>query len=178
MKQLALILLTLCCSVNAAVYKWVDKDGKVHYSQMAPLDANTGVETFNDPSKEGGTDTVVTRLPPGGSKFSPTNEELLATIADMNINLAYDNQPLNCGKAVSNVTSGLSKVNEAAQKSFKDGNITDIELEKVQKMVRTMRRNVSVKDCQNSVIKHRAFYTCMSSSYSHVLACLNKHRPS
>ncbi|WP_298443431.1 DUF4124 domain-containing protein [uncultured Ferrimonas sp.] len=176
MKRIVVLLSLMSCSVAATVYKWTDEEGRVHYSQTAPVRGPSQIETLPEPSNS--SRTVVTRLPPSGKKIPASTRMLMNVLAANMKSLAYDNQPLDCDSAVDNITVGLNSVNQVAQKNFKGGYIDDIELEKVQKLVRTMKKDVSVGACQQSVTHHKAFYKCMSSSYSHVLACLDKHRPS
>jgi len=47
---IAIFLLFNCINTNAALNKWVDTDGKVHYSDTAPADVK--VKTLKSPSVE------------------------------------------------------------------------------------------------------------------------------
>ncbi|WP_028115571.1 DUF4124 domain-containing protein [Ferrimonas senticii] len=178
MKQLATLLL-ICCSLPLAadVYKWIDEGGNVHYSQMAPLDGDKAVERFVGADERGGNKTVVIRLPPSHQRLSNSATELAVRVMEDKLGLAYDSEALNCHGAVDNITASLDSVNQTAQARFKEGLINDIELERIQNMVRVLKRQTSIRHCQNSVTSQKAFYTCMSNGYSHVVACLNKHQP-
>tara|TARA_R110002072_G_C7974566_1_gene535224 strand:- start:11472 stop:11933 length:462 start_codon:yes stop_codon:yes gene_type:complete len=47
----------LCGIVNAEMYKWIDSEGKTHYSQSRPVD-NVTVETIKPPSSVNTEDAV------------------------------------------------------------------------------------------------------------------------
>lgn len=55
--MIKLILLTLCITfglsqaANAKIYKWTDKEGKIHYSATPPKDTSTKAEDIEDKIK-------------------------------------------------------------------------------------------------------------------------------
>jgi glutaredoxin len=50
MTKIAILIAVLLCSMStqAEVYRWVDKDGKVHYSDNPPADANAEQRKLQD----------------------------------------------------------------------------------------------------------------------------------
>ncbi len=174
----SVFLLLISTSGSAAIYKWVDDAGKTHYSQLAPVRGETQVERFVAADAQGGPNTVITRLPAAERRVSAKAREIAIHMAQDQLKLAYDHQPLNCAQAVSNITTGLDNVQQTAQKQFKDGGLNDIELEQVQNLVRVLKERIDLAHCHEAVTVNRQFYRCMSSPYSHVLACMNKHQVS
>ncbi|QIZ76875.1 DUF4124 domain-containing protein [Ferrimonas lipolytica] len=176
MRSLVILLILVSCPAWSTIYKWVDEQGQVHYSELAPLEGSRDLQEFV-PEKPRSA-TVVTRLPPDrGVNLSEQAEQLAQELDSSIIDMAYNNQPLDCNRADGNITSSLAMLKRMAQKKYKNGDITEVQLVKVQHLARQLNQQSSPSQCRKAVTNEKAFYKCMSSDHSHVFACLNKYRP-
>lgn len=172
------------------VYKWVDANGKTHYSSQPPankddaepmkLQGTNGTTTGSGSgSGASGTSRSVSTKGAGaneynadGTKKIPEGVKEMAEGLRKSLGTVDSKQvPMNCAVAVSNIHYQADLMLEVGQKNVRDGYMTQAAFDTTAPKIREAKGKYSVGDCQSASGNKKSFYQCMSSNYNHVTGC-------
>lgn len=173
-----------CGGVQAQpVYKWVDAEGKTHYSAQPPPDKDGAapLKLYGTTAPGGGSGAArsgsgkggdATQYNPDGTKKVPREVQELAEGLHKSLGTVQDTKAaLNCTAAVGNIHGQADQMLEVGQKNVRDGYMTQAAFDATAPKIREAKGKYSVGDCQSSSGNKKSFYQCMSSSYNHVTGC-------
>ncbi len=172
------------------VYKWVDANGKTHYSSQPPANKDDA-----EPMKLQGTNGTTTGSGSGsgasgasrsastkgaganeynadGTKKIPEGVKEMAEGLRKSLGTVDSKQvPMNCAVAVSNIHYQADLMLEVGQKNVRDGYMAQAAFDTTAPKIREAKGKYSVGDCQSASGNKKSFYQCMSSNYNHVTGC-------
>jgi hypothetical protein len=171
------------CSVMAQpVYKWVDAQGKTHYTAQPPEAQPDAAPLKITPNGSTGGSGSGGRRSGGynadGTKQVPREvREVEAGLEKRLRQVDAKTEPLDCAAAVSNIRSQAETMIEVGRKNQQDGYMTAAQFETTRAKIQKNLNETTQGDCQAATGGKQAFYQCMSSSRNHFLGCAQKHRP-
>lgn len=171
MRVLFLFLTTwFCVSLGfaAEVYKWVDKNGKVHFGDRAPAGVKS-TELTKSKSEQ----------PPanGSEPLKQIDPEVQKSMEGM-ANALLDVKPVEgnfeCDKAVFNARDGIDTVLQVGRRNVETGYVSSAEFEKKRPKLEQVMNSFSSEDCKEATGPKLEFYRCMSNDHNHVMGCGKK----
>lgn len=174
------VVLLLVCAVWGAlaqpVYKWVDAEGKTHYSSQPPNSEKPADEVkLNSSSSFGGVNGG-TFNPDGTKKIPKDVQELGDGFMKGLKKVDPKKEALNCNVAVENIHYQADLMLEVAQKNVRDGYLSQAEYDNTAPKIRQAKAETTIGDCQSASGNKRSFYQCMSNNNNHVLGCGSKYK--
>lgn len=159
------------------VYKWVDAEGKTHYSAQPPA-TDKGVEPLklHSNSSFGGDNNGkvrATEYNADGTKKLSKDVQDLAKGMEKALQKADPREvPLDCASAVRNAQDQADTALEVSAKNLKTGYITQADYDNNAARLRRAKAETNLASCQSATGRDRAFYQCMSNSNNHFTACI------
>lgn len=163
-------VLAMTAPVHADIYKWVDENGKVHYSDQPPPAAKPAeiskikADTLDEVSKQAAAERME-RLRQGES---PSESSSGSTSAK-------PDGGLDCIKAVSNANEWLDSMKDVGRANVKSGHLSEANYEEGRTEIEKLRKRLSISDCNRSTGRTRQFYECTSNLNNHVAMCASQH---
>lgn len=169
MKKIAAIGATLLVCISnthaADVYKWIDDQGKVHYSAQPPKEKPQTVEV----KKYGGAS-------PSTYKMSEEDRKEWADAYTKELSKVDETKtPLNCSTAITNANEQFDTLFVQGKRNLDNGSITQAQYDKAVGALRKARQEVSFSRCQAATGVERAFYECMTNGNNHLVGCGTKN---
>lgn len=150
------------------VYKWTDKDGKVHFSSTPPKDKEAKVEVKN---YKGAINSQVAPT----KEISPEVKEMMQGMQKALLEVHEDGTPLNCETAMSNINWQIETMLAQGKKNLDGGYITQEQYQSATGAFKKAQDELSLDDCKTALSTKRSFYQCMSSNKNHVAGCGQKY---
>lgn len=168
-------VLALSATAHAEIYKWVDKDGNVHYSDQPPP------EQKSEEISRVSTDKVDSAAQLAAAENQKAMAQLAAPPAPRDA-AASSQSPapgnpgsLDCSKAISNAKDWLDSMRDVGRANVKSGHLPESEYKTALVAIEKLRRRLSVSECNSSSGKVRQFYQCSSNINNHVAKCASQH---
>ena len=170
-----LVVLTLGAAAHAEIFKWVDKDGNVHYSDQPPPAQKSEeitrvtmdkVDTEAQLAAAESQRAMAQRIAPRESNEEPATRDAPATSSASS---------LDCGKAISNAKDWLDSMRDVGRVNVKSGHLAESEYQKALVGIEKLRRRLSVSECNSSSGKVRKFYQCSANINNHVAKCASEN---
>jgi hypothetical protein len=168
-------VLALGAVAHAEIYKWVDKDGKVHYSdQPPPTQPPEEISRIK-------ADKVDSEAQLAAAESQRAKAERIAQPASQDASATTDAPAsgnagsLDCGKAISNAKDWLDSMRDVGRANVKSGHLDEAEYNKALVEIEKLRRRLSDSECRSSSGKVRKFYECSSNINNHVAKCASEN---
>jgi hypothetical protein len=164
---LSLMLVALGATAGE-VYKWTDKDGKVHFSSKPPKDKQAKVEVKDYKGAINSQAAPTKEIPPEVREMMQGMQKALLEVHE-------DGTPLNCESAPRNINWQVDTLLAQGKKNLEAGYITRDQYDFATGAFKKARDEVSLEDCKTALSTKRSFYQCMSSDKNHVTGCGQKY---
>lgn len=161
---LVVVLAVIALPANSEIYKWVDENGVTHYTQTPPQ--------TQEAEKVG---VSSTRSAAGSQKIPREAQEAAEGLAQAIVGSNKKASDLDCAKAVENGHYSIDSMLEVGRKNVKDGYMPQEEYNQTSKLLKQVRRSVSVSECNSSKGSVKDFYLCLSNPSSHIVGCGEKY---
>lgn len=140
-------LLAFALSAPAAIYKWTDAEGNVHYSEQPPLEQPQQVEELDIPETPAGAETE-----PEAATASATTEDGEAAAGesapeeDISKLTPDELKQRNCSRAKAYLKSlqDSAKVSGGQVAIEKDGKLTPLDQSQLQEKIKKAQENVGI----------------------------------
>ncbi len=168
-------VLALGAAARAEIYKWVDKDGNVHYSDQPPPTQKVKEISRITPDK------VDSDAQLAAAENQKALAERVAQPVSQDASAATDVPSsgnagsLDCGKAISNAKDWLDRMRDVGRVNVKGGHLAEAEYNKALVEIEKLRRRLSDSECRSSSGKVRKFYECSSNINNHVAKCASEN---
>jgi hypothetical protein len=163
-----LLMLLSAAAVAGEVYKWTDKDGKVHFSSTPPKDKEAKVEVKNYKGAINSQSAPTKEIPPEVREMMQGMQKALLEVHE-------DGTPLNCETAMSNINWQVETMLTQGKKNLDGGYITQDQYNMATAAFKKAQEQLSLDDCKTALSTKRSFYQCMSSDKNHVAGCGQKY---
>lgn len=154
-------------SFAAEVYKWVDKNGKVHFADRAPA----GVKSTELTKSK-------SELPAIGSEplkqVDPEVQKSMEGMASALLNVKPVEGNFECDKSVANARDGMDTMLQVGRRNVETGYANSAEFEQTRPKLEQVMNSFSIEDCKAATGAKLEFYRCMSNDYNHVMGCGKK----
>jgi hypothetical protein len=161
---LVVALALVAVPASSEIYKWVDENGVTHYTQTPPQ------------SQEAEKVGVSSTRSSSGSRAIPKEAQDAAEgLAQAIVSSSEQASDLDCRAAVANGHDSIDTMLEVGRKNAKDGYVPQEKYDETAKLLRQVRRSVSVSECNSSKGSVRDFYLCLSNPASHIVGCGEKY---
>ena len=161
MRMLVVVALAVVAMpANSEIYKWVDENGVTHYTQTPPK--------TQEAEKVG---VSSSRSSSGSRSVSKETQDAAEDFAQAIVGASSKASDLDCAKAVENGRYSIDTMLEVGRKNVKDGHMPQQQYDETSKLLRQVRRSVSVSECNSSKGSVRDFYLCLSNPASHIVGC-------
>lgn len=162
------LMLLSTAAVAGEVYKWTDKDGKVHFSSKPPKDKEAKVEVKNYKGAINSQDAPTKEIPPEVREMMQGMQKALLEVHE-------DGTPLNCETAMGNINWQVETMLAQGKKNLDGGYITQDQYNMATAAFKKAQEQLSLDDCKTALSTKRSFYQCMSSDKNHVAGCGQKY---
>lgn len=147
------------------VYKWVDKNGKVHFADRAPAGVKSSELTKPKSEQE----------PAAGSEplkqVDPEVQKAMEGMANGLLKVKPVEGNFECDKSVFNARDGIDTMLQVGRRNVETGYVSSAEFEKKRPKLEQVMNSFSLEDCKAATGAKLEFYRCMSSDYNHVMGC-------
>lgn len=167
-KFLVFLMVVSVPAFAGEVYKWTDKDGKVHFSSTPPKDKDAKVEVKNYKGAINSQAAPTKEIPPEVKEMMQGMQKALLEVHE-------DGTPLNCETAMSNINWQIETMLTQGKKNLEAGYITQEQFQLATGAFKKAQEQLSLDDCKTALSTKRSFYQCMSSDKNHVAGCGQKY---
>ena len=162
---LALLILSMSNIHAGEVYKWIDTEGKVHFSARPPTEKTATVEI----KKYKGASPAAPQL------TDKDKQEWRDAYTKQLLKVDESKTPLNCSAAMANWSGQLETMLAQGKRNFANGSITQEQYAQATGALQRAQQEVSYSRCQSATGLERSFYECMSNDQNHFAGCGMKY---
>lgn len=153
---LLLFFFILSSAVNAAIYKWVDEDGQVHFGNQPPAQSD------NKKVKEHTGNSIKAHKDESSPQGERTSSSYRNTQSDK------ETEVLDCYAAVDNAKSSIKAVLQDGNERYRSGKMSREKYREGAEKIKNGAKSFTLSDCEHSKGKKRKFYSCMTRSQGEV----------
>ena len=159
-----IMLLSVATTSLAQIYRWVDKDGKVHYTNTPPPSEEVTKVTRGSDSSSSDDDTDSEESSEEANDEDGESEEA----SESKSSQQAERREM-CSRAVRELGSAIDGYLDGARKNLKSGHITQAQYDEVRNGFANMRSKASVSHCRSAKGSDLELYECLADNYGDVV---------
>ena len=151
---LGIVFFMAAAATEAQIYKWVDKDGVVHYGSTPPSEVDveqvSQAREASDDAKEENADASAEEPVDGDDDEAEAEPEAAVDRGEM------------CATAIREVRRTIPGYLEDARKNLKGGHITREQYEDLNSTLAQVQAEITVSKCRQAQGRQLEFYECLA----------------